>query len=90
MIYHVFNDGTIFPSKIDFVIYCIIARSHGLYDVQELKSKTIKELRATYISVCKQNNYNEVSRFCFSKNEANQVSDFVTKTGFFPYREYQF
>ena len=90
MIYQVSSDGKIFPSDVNIVIYCIIARSHGLYDVQELKSKTIKELRATYISVCKQNNYNEESRFCFSKSEANQVSDFVTKTGFFPYREYQF
>lgn len=45
MIYQVSNDGAIFPSNIDIVIYCIIARSHCLYDVQELKSKTIKELR---------------------------------------------
>ena len=89
MIYQVSSDGAIFPSDVNIVIYCIIARSHGLYDVRELKSKTIKELRAIYIG-CKQNNYNEVSRFCFSKKEADQVSDFVTKTGFFPYREYQF
>ena len=89
MIYQVSSDGAIFPSDVNIVIYCIISRSHCLYDVQELKSKTIKELRETYISVCKLN-YNEVSRFCFSKKEANQVSDFVTKTGFFPYREYQF
>ena len=84
MIYQVFNDGAIFPSKIDFVIYSIISRSHCLYNVQELKSKTIKELQATYIGVCKQNNYNEVSRFCFSKDEAEQASNYVTKTGYFP------
>lgn len=84
MIYHVFSDGAIFPSKIDFVIYSIISRSHCLYDVQELKRKTIKELQATYNSVCKQNNYNDVSRFCFSKKEAEYTSDFVAKVGFFP------
>ena len=81
MIYHVFRDGTISPSKIDFVIYSIIARSHGLYDAQELKSKTIKELQAIYIGVWK---YNEESRFCFSKDEAEQASNYVTKTGYFP------
>ena len=84
MIYQVSSDGKIFHSDVNIVIYCIIARSHGLYDVQELKSKTIKELRATYISVCKQNNYNEVSRFCFSKDEAERASNYVTKTGYFP------
>ena len=81
MIYHVSSDGAIFPSNIDFVIYSIIARSRGLYDAQELKSKTIKELQAIYFGVWK---YNEASRFCFSKDEAEQASNYVIKTGYFP------
>ena len=81
MIYHVFNDGTIFPSKIDFVIYCIISRSHGLYDVQELKNKSLKELQLIYKKIVK---IGSVSRFCFSKNEAEYTSNYVIKTGYFP------
>ena len=82
MIYQVSSDGAIFHSDVNIVIYCIIARSHGLYDVQELKSKTIKELQFLYRRLVKVGD--NVSRFCFSKSEANQVSDFVTKTGYFP------
>lgn len=81
MIYQVSSDGAIFPSNIDIVIYCIIARSHGLYDVQELKSKTIKELRSVY-RTCRK--YDADSLFCFSKKDAEQASKYVTKTGFFP------
>lgn len=81
MIYQMFNDGAIFPSDVNIVIYYIIARSHGLYDVQELKSKTITELRSVYRK-CR--NYDDDSLFCFSKDEAEQASNYVTKTGYFP------
>ena len=82
MIYHVFSDGAIFPSKIDFVIYFIKVRSNDNPDVQELKNKSLKELQFLYRRLVKVGD--NVSRFCFSKKEANQVSDYVTKTGYFP------
>lgn len=81
MIYQVFSDGAIFPSKIDFVIHFIKVRSNDNPDVQELKNKSLKELQFIYKIV---KIGDDVSRFCFSKKEANQVSDFVTKTGHFP------
>lgn len=81
MIYHVCNDGAIFPSNIDIVIYCIISRSHGRYDAQELKNKSLEELRSIY-RICR--NYDDCSLFCFSKDEAKQASNYVIKTGFFP------
>lgn len=81
MIYHVCNDGTIFPSKIDFVIYFIKVRSNDNPDVQELKNKSLEELRSIY-RICR--NYDDDSLFCFSKAEAEQASKYVTKTGYFP------
>ena len=81
MIYQVSSDGAIFPSKIDFVIYFIKVRSNDNPDVQELKKKPLKELRSIY-RTCRK--YDDYSLFCFSKDEAEQASNYVIKTGYFP------
>ena len=80
MIYQVFSDGAIFPSNIDIVVHFIKVRSND-ENIQELKKKPLEELRSVY-RICR--NYDDYSLFCFSKDEAEQASNYVIKTGYFP------